>query len=386
MKYTVLGGFNTSKLGMGCYALGGTYGRINVWEYENTLKRAIELGINYFDTADTYGAIAEEVLGKILAPYRNNVCIATKVGIKNSMKPDLSRKAIISACENSLKRLGTDYIDVYNLHFDDHSIRIEEPLETLEELKRRGMIKSYGIGHFSVERASVYCEKGNIDCIMMELSPVATESIETLLPIARNHKAAGIAFSVTGMGIMSGRISYSTIFDRDDIRRIAPVFHGNRFKIALEIQKEFQKIASSYCISAIQLSIAWVLRVNGINIALTGPSKVPHIEENCKAVDLEIKEQDIRELDAFLEKQNDKLREMQITEILEILKREAVGTATVSELAYVMEAFASEKIIEEEILIPIFKKLLAADKKEPEVKNRELIEIREKLRMYIKQY
>jgi Predicted oxidoreductases (related to aryl-alcohol dehydrogenases) len=140
MKYRKHKDFTVSEVGIGCYALSGAYGAKDVKEFKQMLDHAHDLGVNFFDTADTYGN-AERILGETVKPYRDDVHIATKVGVKGEgegegrdVKPDLSGKYVKFACEQSLKRMQTDYINLYQVHFDDPDTSIEETVDALEIL------------------------------------------------------------------------------------------------------------------------------------------------------------------------------------------------------------------------------------------------------------
>jgi len=142
VKYRKYKDFTVSEVGIGCYALSGVYGAKDVKKFKQMLNHAYELGINFFDTADAYGD-AERILGEAIKPYRKDVYIATKVGIKEGLKPTLSGKYVKTACEKSLERLQTDHIDLYQVHFDDPDTPVEETVGVLEELVSDGKIGHY---------------------------------------------------------------------------------------------------------------------------------------------------------------------------------------------------------------------------------------------------
>ena len=144
-------GLRLSRIGVGTYSLSGVYGSKDLEEYGRMIKRACELGVNFFDTADAYGE-AEEVLGRLLQPLRGKVIISTKVGVKHQTKANLSYEYIKTACESSLRNLRTEYIDIYNVHFDDSATPVEETIGALEELVKAGKIRKYGLGHLPAAR------------------------------------------------------------------------------------------------------------------------------------------------------------------------------------------------------------------------------------------
>ena len=131
---------------MGTYSLSGVYGSKDIEKFRRMIKRAFKLGANFFDTAEGYGD-AEKILGETVESFREEIIIATKVGIRKGFEPNLSRKYVLKACDRSLKRLKTDYIDLYQVHFNDPVTPIGEVVKTLEELVDMGKIRYYGIGH-----------------------------------------------------------------------------------------------------------------------------------------------------------------------------------------------------------------------------------------------
>ena len=151
MEYRTHQGFTISEIGVGCYALGGVYGQVDQPEFQSMLRRAYELGVNFFDTAEAYGD-GERVLGEALRPFRQQVLIATKVGVKEGVEPNLSPGYIRSASEASLKALGTDYIDLYQVHFDDPHTPVQETVGALDELVAAGKVRRYGLGHLPLEK------------------------------------------------------------------------------------------------------------------------------------------------------------------------------------------------------------------------------------------
>ena len=204
MEYRKHADFTLSEIGVGCYALSGVYGPKDVDEFKRMLNRAYELGVNFFDTAEAYGD-AEQVLGQAVKPYRQEIYVATKVGVKKGVKANLSAEYIRSACEQSLQNLQTDYIDLYQVHFDDPHTPIEETVGAFEELVGKGKIRRYGVGHLPAERMETYCEVGKPFSALMELSAAARYSLKELLPLCRKHGLGTIAFSATGRGLLTGK-------------------------------------------------------------------------------------------------------------------------------------------------------------------------------------
>ena len=211
MNYKNHDGLNISQIGVGSYSLSGAYGKKALSEFKSMINRAYELGVNFFDTADAYGN-AEEILGNIIKPYRKEVIISTKVGVRDSTKPNLSYDYIKSSCEESLKRLNTDYIDIYNVHFNDPNTPVEETIGSLQDLIKEGKVRRYGLGHLAKEKVNEYIEKGNVFSILMELSVISRKSRNELLPVYRENNVGAIAFSVTGRGLLTGKFDKNSKF------------------------------------------------------------------------------------------------------------------------------------------------------------------------------
>ena len=279
MNYRQHRGVRISEIGLGCYGLGGAYGPANVPAYEKVIQRAFDMGVNYFDTAAAYGN-AEELLGKAIAPFRSDVFISTKIAVNNDGQSSLTAQTIRTSCDNSLKALRTDYIDLLQIHYDDPYAGIEEVLGTMEALVMSGKIRRYGIGHLPLNKLTAYCDAGDLFSVMIELNAVAREARDYILPKCRDKGIAALAFSVTGRGMLSGRYRPGHRFPEDDIRRIDPLFQRERWRGALRVRDRLAHVGLRYGKTAIQMGIAWVLAQPGVTVALTGPSSVLHLAEN----------------------------------------------------------------------------------------------------------
>ncbi|MFO7596034.1 MAG: aldo/keto reductase, partial [Desulfocurvibacter africanus] len=246
-----------SEIGVGLYALSGAYGQKDPQAYRQMLLRAIQAGITFFDTADTYGDQAEALLGEVVRPYRRSIFLATKVGMRGGRSPDLSREGLFAACEGSLRRLQTDCIDLYQIHYDDPATPVSETVGALEDLQRAGKIRRYGIGHLPVERIHAYLAAGQIFSGQFELSGVVRDTRSVLLPLLRAHNAGLIAFSVTGRGLLTGRFAEKPVFASGDIRSIDPLFQRERYASAQRTAAQFAELGRQLGKSSVQVAIAW---------------------------------------------------------------------------------------------------------------------------------
>ncbi|MEW6107517.1 MAG: aldo/keto reductase, partial [Bacillota bacterium] len=216
MRYNQCRDLRVSEVGVGCYSLAGVYGKKDLDEFARMVRRAYELGVTFFDTADAYGD-AESILGKIVRDFRSEIHIATKVGVVSGASMDLSPARVKKACEESLARLGTDYIDLYQVHFDDPKTPVEDVVGALESLVASGKIRHYGVGHLPADKIARYAEVGRPLSVLMELSAATRDARAKLLPLCREHGMAAIAFSTTGRGILTGTIREGHVFPDGDI-------------------------------------------------------------------------------------------------------------------------------------------------------------------------
>lgn len=384
MEYRKHRGLRISEIGIGTYSLSGVYGAKDIEEFKRMIYRAYELGVNFFDTAEAYGN-AEEILGETLKPFREDVYIATKVGIRGSIRPNLSKDYIKKACEESLKRLQTDYIDLYQVHFHDPTTPIEETLEALEDLVEEGKIRYYGVGHLPIEVTEEYCRLGKPFSVLAEFSAVARESYEKLLPLYRKYNLGIIAFSTTGRGLLTGKFKENQKFEPGDIRYLDPLFQRERFQHGLRIAKKFAELGEKYGKTPVQVAIAWVLAHEGVICALTGPSTVKHLEENVEASGWEIPKEDLRELEEFFKREDEWLRQRQKESIEQILTESLQEPQRAFvDLIYAIETAVSLAIVEEEEILPIFYELYSLRKElDKEKVSEKLKDIQAQLRKVI---
>lgn len=320
MLYRTHGDLTLSEVGVGCYALSGVYGHKDIAEYRRMLERAYALGVTFYDTAAAYGE-AERILGEQVRPYRDQILIATKIAIEPGFRRDLSAGYVKTACEDSLRRLQTDVIDLYQVHFDDPNTSVEETVGALEALVEEGKIRHYGVGHLPKDRIVAYLEQGRVFSVLMELSAATREARSTLLPLCLEYGVGAIAFSVTGRGLLTGTLGPETQFGKDDIRSLDPLFQRERYRSGLRVADQLGQLAARHGRSPVQAAIAWVLAQPGIVCALTGPSSVAHLEENVQASGWQLTSEELAELEAFFVKEEAWLHKEQARSVVRILER-----------------------------------------------------------------
>lgn len=360
VQYREHRGFQLPEVGIGCYGLSGAYGKKDIGAFKQVIRRAYALGVTFFDTAEAYGD-AERILGETAEPFRDDILIATKVGVRKGLTPDLSAEYVNSARERSLKQLGTDYIDLYQVHFDDPETQVDATVETLDKLVEKGKVQTYEIGHLPMERAEEYFSKGNVFSMRMELSAVARDACKTVLPLCLKHHAAAIAFSTTGRGLMTGRFAENHQFGAGDIRAVDPLFQRERFSSGMKIAEAFANIARRHEKTSVQTAIAWVLAQPGVLCALTGPTTISHLEENVSASGWRFPAEDLEQLAILLEQEDAWLRKKQIFSVMQILSDPlpAEAHAAFTDLVYMIETVILLGIVSETTLLPTFQTLFA---------------------------
>ena len=380
MRYQQVGDWHLSRLGLGCYGLSGAYGVVDKAAFERTIRTAFDQGVNFFDTAQGYGE-AEAFLGRVLAPIRDHVFIATKLSGEDG-KPDLSAGAVRKACLASLERFQIEVIDLYQIHFDDPHTPVAETVGALNSLVAEGLIRRYGVSHLTVERVKAYAQTGNLFSVLMEFSPVARTAAQTLLPICDKHKLAGIAFSVTGRGILSGQYSAAHVFDAGDIRRMDPLFRYDCFDSAQRIREFMACLGEGYQATAVQIGIAWVLAHPQITCALTGTSSPEHLAENLAACEIELSQEDLDALNQFLDDEDAQLADAQSETIRKILREPLAADPerAFNDLVYVLETITSLGYVGEDEVMAVFMELFVLRERLDDRVQRKLVGIQDIIR------
>ncbi len=299
MKKRMLGQLEVSAIGLGCMGMSEFYGVADEKQSINTIHKALDLGINFFDTADMYGVGGsnETLLGKALRDRRSHAIVSTKFGVVRDSEGNVlginGHPAYVkSAVNESLRRLGTDYIDLYYQHMPDPTVPIEETVGAMSDLVKKGKVRYLGLSNVGVETLVRANKVHAITALQAEYSLWGRE-VEQAFPITRELGIGIVAYSPLGKGFLTGAIKNYEDFLEKDIRRHFTRFQGDNFRRNLDLVSKLEEIAREKQVTASQVALAWVLLQREDIVPIPGTRQEKNLTENIDALSVNLEAKDL---------------------------------------------------------------------------------------------
>lgn len=310
MRYTLFGqtDLNVSIVCFGTWQAGGSWGAVEEDDLKSAIRRARELGINFFDTAQAYGfGASEKLLGEALEPEirnrREEVVIATKGGLRmenGQMYRDSSPGWLRQGLEDSLRFLGTDYIDIYQVHWPDPDVPFAETAGALEEMVEEGKIRYVGVSNYDVAQMAEFEQTRKIDSLQPPYHLFRREIEDEILPYCEEHGIGVLVYGPLAHGLLSGKMTPDTRIPDDDWRASSPLFQGENFKKNLEKVEELKRFADERRHTVAQLAVAWTLANPAVDVAIVGARRPDQIEGTAPAAEFNLSEEDLREIEDIM--------------------------------------------------------------------------------------
>ncbi|MEA2620482.1 MAG: hypothetical protein QOC97_1255 [Chloroflexota bacterium] len=310
MQYTQLGhrGPRVSRIAFGNWSAGGDWGSVDRDAAIAATREALDLGITLFDTARAYGfGAAEELLGEALRPEirsaRESIVIATKGGLRKAggqTVRDSSPAGLRHDLEASLRALGTEYVDIYQVHWPDPATPIETTAETLDGFIREGLVRYAGVSNYDAREMTTFQSVRPIDTLQPPYHLFRRDIEHQVLPYTNEHNIGVLVYGPLAHGLLTGTMTEDTRFDRDDWRATSAVFTGEGYRRNLGVVRALEKFAADRGITVSQLAIAWTLAHPAVHVAIVGARSADHIQDSLAAAEIALTDDDLAEIDAIM--------------------------------------------------------------------------------------
>jgi aryl-alcohol dehydrogenase-like predicted oxidoreductase len=310
MQYTQLGerGPRVSRIAFGNWSAGGDWGSVDRDAAIAATREALDLGITLFDTAHAYGfGAAEGVLGEALRPEiqaaRESVVIATKGGLRNEdggPVRDSSPAGLRRDLEASLRALGTDYVDIYQVHWPDPATPIRTTAETLDGFVREGLVRAVGVSNYDTRQMTEFQQVRPIDTLQPPYHLFRREIESTILPFAREHGIGVLVYGPMAHGLLSGRMTEETTFAHDDWRSKSDLFVGDAFRRNLGGVRARADFAETRGATVAQVAVAWTLANPAVDVAIVGARSAEQIRQTAPAAELDLSPDDMAQIGSIL--------------------------------------------------------------------------------------
>ena len=305
-----------SAIGFGCWEIGGGYGSIEETDFIKAINRALEMGINSFDTAEAYGfGASEKSLAKALGSRRKDAVITTKFGVGYPDAPnyrDSTRKRVMESIEKSLKALNTDYVDVYLIHWPDRNVPFEEPMRALDDLVKQGKVRAVGLSNFKLNEIEACMKTRRVDVVQYCWNMFDRRMQKEIFPYCRENKIGVMAYGSLAYGMLTGTLSEEKTFEKSDwrskrgqlgnINLFQHLFGPDHFLKNLRAVEELKGVAKRYGKTLPQLALNWTLSNPVISTALVGCRNPGEVDDNAGALGWKISDADMKEIDAIFAK------------------------------------------------------------------------------------
>ncbi|MBI2995027.1 MAG: aldo/keto reductase [Gammaproteobacteria bacterium] len=302
MRARKLGPFTVSAIGLGCMGMSQSYGEVDLAESERVLLGALDAGYTFFDTAALYGfGHNESLIGRVLGHRRKDFVLASKCGLfkdaQGRRTVDGSPETVRRTCEESLKRLRTDVIDLYYLHRIDAKVPVEDSVGALAELVRAGKVKTIGLCEMSSSTLRRAHAVHSITAVQSEYSLWTRNPEAKILPLCRELGIGFVPYCPLGRGFLTGKLRDAAQLGEQDLRRTMPRFQGDHFTKNLALLEGLAALAKEKGCTMAQLALAWVLAQGEDILPIPGTKRVKYMLENAAAVDVSLSTADLAKLD-----------------------------------------------------------------------------------------